>query len=53
MERSLNEVRLTAAQRDAHAALRAAGATVAVVHTLDDALAQLEAWALLRGSCHG
>jgi hypothetical protein len=45
--------RLTPAQRDAHAALAAAGATVAVAYDLDDALARLEAWGLLRGSCQG
>jgi hypothetical protein len=45
--------RLTPVQRDAHAALVAAGATVAVAYDLDDALARLEAWGLLRGSCQG
>jgi hypothetical protein len=45
--------RLTPVQRDAHAALAAAGATVAVAYGLDDALARLEAWGLLRGSCQG
>jgi hypothetical protein len=40
-------------QRDAHAALVAAGATVAVAYGLDDALARLEAWGLVRGSCQG
>jgi hypothetical protein len=45
--------RLTPVQRDAHAALVAAGATVEVAYGLDDALAQLEAWGLLRGSCKG
>jgi hypothetical protein len=45
--------RLTPAQRDAHAALAAAGATVAVAYGLDDALARLEAWGLVRGSCQG
>jgi hypothetical protein len=45
--------RLTPAQRDAHAALAAAGATVATAYGLDDALARLEAWGLLRGSCQG
>ena len=43
--------RLTPVQRDAHAALAAAGATVAVAYGLDDALARLEAWGLVRGSC--
>ncbi len=45
--------RLTAVQRETHAALAAAGATVAVACGLDDALAQLEAWALLHGSFRG
>ena len=41
--------RLTAAQNAAHAALRAAGAAVVTSYGLDDALAQLERWGLLRG----
>jgi hypothetical protein len=41
--------RLTAAQTSAHAALRAAGADVAVSYGLDDALKRLEVWGLLRG----
>ena len=45
--------RLTPVQRDAHAALAAAGATVAVAYGLDDALARLEVWGLVRGSCQG
>jgi hypothetical protein len=45
--------RLTSVQCDAHAALDAAGATVAVAYGLDDALARLEAWGLVRGSCQG
>jgi hypothetical protein len=46
--------RLTAAQNAAHAALRAAGATVVTSYGLDDALAQLERWGLLRGKArHG
>jgi hypothetical protein len=45
--------RLTPVQRDAHAALVAAGATVAVAYGLDDALVRLEAWGLLCGSCQG
>ena len=45
--------RLTPVQRDAHAALAAAGATVAVAYGLDDALARLRAWGLVRGSCQG
>jgi hypothetical protein len=43
----LNRVSPTQAQ--AHEELRAAGATVAVATGIDDALAQLEAWQLLRG----
>ena len=43
--------RLSPVQREVHAALCAAGATVAVATGLDAALAQLEAWQLLRG--HG
>jgi hypothetical protein len=42
--------RLTDSQRDAHNALRAAGAEVATADNIDDALHQLEAWKLLRGS---
>jgi hypothetical protein len=45
--------RPTPAQRDVHAALVAAGATVAVAYGLDDALARLEAWGLVHGSCQG
>ena len=41
--------RLSPAQRDVLAALRAAGATVSVAYGLDAALVQLEAWELLRG----
>jgi hypothetical protein len=41
--------RLTAAQNAAHTALRAAGATVVSSYCLDDAVAQLERWGLLRG----
>jgi hypothetical protein len=42
--------RLSDAQRQAHGALRAAGAEVATAIGLDDALAQLEDWGLLKGS---
>jgi hypothetical protein len=45
--------RLTAAQSIAHAALRAAGAAVVTTYGLDDALAQLERWGLLRGRASG
>jgi hypothetical protein len=41
--------RLTAAQNAAHAALRAAGATVVTSYSLDDAISMLEEWGLLRG----
>ena len=45
---------LTSVQRDAHAALVAAGAEVAVAAGIDAALAVLEGWNLLRGgSGHG
>jgi len=45
--------RLTSVQADTHAALRAAGATVAVAYGLDEALAWLEAWAVLCGKIVG
>jgi hypothetical protein len=41
--------RLSAVQRNCHAALAAAGATVATAGSLDDALGLLERWGLLRG----
>ena len=41
--------RLTAAQNAAHAALRAAGAEVAVAYGIDAAIAVCEDWGLLRG----
>jgi hypothetical protein len=41
---------LTAVQRDAHAALSEAGATVKVACGLDDALSVLERWGILRGT---
>ena len=41
--------RLTVAQNAAHAALRAAGATVLTSYSLDDAISMLEEWGLLRG----
>jgi hypothetical protein len=41
--------RLTPAQCNAHEALRAAGAEVGVAHGVDEAVAQLERWGLLRG----
>lgn len=40
--------RLTDAQRVVHERLRKAGANVAVAHGIDEALAQLEQWKLLR-----
>jgi hypothetical protein len=42
--------RATDAQRQCHEALRAAGAEVAVAHGIDEALAWLEVWNLLRRS---
>jgi hypothetical protein len=44
---------LTAAQRDVLAALAAAGATVDAASGLDEALARLEQWGLLRGHVVG
>jgi hypothetical protein len=44
---------ITATQRAAHAALRAAGAAVAVADGLDAAIERLERWELLRGSSRG
>jgi hypothetical protein len=41
--------RLSPAQQAAHEELRRAGAEVAVAVGIDEALAQLETWALLRG----
>jgi len=41
--------KLTAAQKEAHAALRAAGAAVACAYGLDEAIKTLEQWGLLRG----
>jgi hypothetical protein len=41
--------RLSEAQSAAHERLRSAGAEVAICYDLDRALAQLEAWGLLRG----
>jgi hypothetical protein len=45
--------RLTPAQNVAHAALRTAGASVVTSYGLDDAVAQLERWGLLRGQASG
>jgi hypothetical protein len=42
--------RLSPAQIEAHKAMRAAGAEVAIVVGINDALEQLKAWNLLRGS---
>jgi predicted RecB family endonuclease len=44
---------VTAAQRAAHVALRAAGASVAVAYGVDAAIEQLERWELVRGSFRG
>ena len=41
---------LSPAQIEAHKAMRAAGAEVAIVVGINDALEQLKAWNLLRGS---
>jgi hypothetical protein len=42
--------RLSDAQHSTHARLRAAGATVSTSYGIDEALAQLEQWQLLRGA---
>jgi hypothetical protein len=42
--------RVTDVQRVVHERLREAGANVAVAHGIDQALAQLERWQLLRGT---
>jgi hypothetical protein len=42
--------RLTDVQRDAHELLREAGATVATAYGIDEAIAQLTDWRLLRES---
>jgi hypothetical protein len=42
--------RLTDVQRDAHERMREAGACVAVAHGIDEAIARLEQWKLLRGA---
>jgi hypothetical protein len=41
---------MTGVQRDAHAALSEAGATVEVAYGLDEALSVLERWGILRGA---
>ncbi|MGA7611518.1 MAG: VRR-NUC domain-containing protein, partial [Xanthobacteraceae bacterium] len=41
--------RVSPAQAQAHEEMRAAGAEVATVFGIDDALVQLERWQLLRG----
>jgi hypothetical protein len=40
--------RVSAAQRECHTALRAAGATVAVANNIDEAVELLESWEILR-----
>jgi hypothetical protein len=45
--------RLTVAQIDAHAAMRAAGANVVTSYGVDAALTQLGTWGLLRGRAAG
>ena len=49
LELKADQGRLSAAQTATHEAMRAAGATVATCLGLDEALARLEAWGLLRG----
>ena len=50
LELKTEDGKLTPAQQQAFAELRAAGAIVDVAYGLDQALAQLEAWGLVRGS---
>jgi hypothetical protein len=49
LELKAKDGKLSPAQRWAHAALRQAGAEVATANGLDEALAWLEQWGLLRG----
>ena len=49
LELKADKGRVSPAQTKAHEEMRAAGVTVAVATGIDDALAQLEAWQLLRG----
>lgn len=49
LELKSNDGKMTMAQVDAHAGLRIAGATVATTYGLDEALAKLEQWGLVRG----
>jgi VRR-NUC domain len=48
LELKADSGRLSDAQRQCHEQMRAAGADVAVAHGIDQALAQLEGWNLLR-----
>lgn len=48
LELKADKGRLSPAQRDMHEKLQSAGATVAVAYGLDAAIAQLEAWGVLR-----
>jgi hypothetical protein len=50
LELKADRGRLTNVQRDAHERMREAGALVAVVHGIDEAVAQLSEWQLLRGA---
>jgi hypothetical protein len=50
LELKADRGRLTNVQRDAHERMRAAGACVATAYGIDEALAQLEQWRLLRGA---
>jgi hypothetical protein len=49
LELKADKGRVSPAQTKAHEEMRAAGVTVAVATGIDDALAQLERWQLLRG----
>lgn len=48
LELKADKGRVTPIQRSVHEQMRAAGATVAVTHGLDDAIAQLEDWKVLK-----
>jgi hypothetical protein len=50
LELKADRGRLTDVQRDAHERMREAGARVATVYGIDEALAQLCDWRLLRGA---
>lgn len=49
LELKANNGKMTPSQVDVHARLQAAGATVVTTYGLDEAIAQLEQWGLVRG----